>query len=43
MVDHATRTGANAIINMRYTANEIMTGITEVLAYGTAVTVEKLR
>jgi uncharacterized protein YbjQ (UPF0145 family) len=42
MVQHATRNGANAIINMRYTANEIMQGITEVLAYGTAVTVEKL-
>jgi uncharacterized protein YbjQ (UPF0145 family) len=33
--------GANAIIAMRYEANEIMDGITEVLAYGTAVVVEK--
>jgi uncharacterized protein YbjQ (UPF0145 family) len=40
MVDHATSAGANAIIAMRYDANEIADGITEVLAYGTAVTVE---
>ena len=33
--------GANAIIAMRYDANEIMDGIKEVLAYGTAVVVEK--
>jgi len=37
---HATEAGANAIIGMRYDANEIMEGITEVLAYGTAVIVE---
>ena len=42
MVQHAQAIGANAIINMRYDANEIMNGITEVLAYGTAVVVEKL-
>jgi uncharacterized protein YbjQ (UPF0145 family) len=42
MVEHAQQFGANAIINMRYDANEVMNGITEVLAYGTAVTVEKL-
>ncbi len=42
MVQHGTEAGANAIINMRYDANEIMSGVTEVLAYGTAVTVEKL-
>ena len=42
MVDHARRLGANAILAMRYDANEIMDGITEVLAYGTAVKVEKL-
>ncbi len=36
----AQRQGANAIIAMRYDANEIMDGITEVLAYGTAVVVE---
>ena len=41
MVQHAQVMGANAIINMRYDANEIMQGITEVLAYGTAVVVEK--
>ena len=40
MVRHAEEQGANAIIGMRYDANEIMEGITEVLAYGTAVTVE---
>ncbi len=41
MIEHARRMGANAIINMRYDANDVMTGLTEVLAYGTAVTVEK--
>ena len=40
MVAHASEVGANAIVAMRYDANEIMDGITEVLAYGTAVTVE---
>jgi uncharacterized protein YbjQ (UPF0145 family) len=40
MVEQATAAGANAIIAMRYDANEIMEGITEVLAYGTAVRVE---
>jgi uncharacterized protein YbjQ (UPF0145 family) len=40
MVQHATAAGANAIIGMRYDANEIADGITEVLAYGTAVVVE---
>ncbi len=42
MVQHANETGANAIINMRYDANDVMQGITEVLAYGTAVVVEKI-
>lgn len=42
MVQHAAEMGANAIINMRYDANEVMNGVTEVLAYGTAVVVEKL-
>ncbi len=42
MVEHAGKGGANAIIGMRYDANEIMDGITEVLAYGTAVVVEPL-
>lgn len=41
MVDHARQLGANAVIGMRYDANEIMSGVTEVLAYGTAVVVEK--
>lgn len=39
LVEHAREAGANAIIGMRYDANEIMDGITEVLAYGTAVVV----
>lgn len=42
MVQHAQQQGANAVINMRYDANDVMQGITEVLAYGTAVVVEKL-
>ena len=37
---HAREQGANAILAMRYDANEIMPGITEVLAYGTACVVE---
>lgn len=41
MLQHARALGANAIINMRYDANEVMSGLTEVLAYGTAVVVEK--
>jgi uncharacterized protein YbjQ (UPF0145 family) len=41
MLMHAHQSGANAIINMRYDANEVMAGMTEVLAYGTAVVVEK--
>jgi uncharacterized protein YbjQ (UPF0145 family) len=41
MVEHAQALGANAIIGMRYDANEVMDGVTEVLAYGTAVVVEK--
>jgi uncharacterized protein YbjQ (UPF0145 family) len=40
MVAHARDLGANAVIAMRYDANEIAAGITEVLAYGTAVVVE---
>jgi len=40
MCEHASQSGANAVICMRYDANEIMDGITEVLAYGTAVWVE---
>ena len=41
LVQHATEAGANAVIGMRYDANEIMEGITEVLAYGTAVVVSE--
>jgi uncharacterized protein YbjQ (UPF0145 family) len=41
MIKHAEDLGANGIINMRYDANEVMTGFTEVLAYGTAVILEK--
>ena len=42
LIQHAQVMGANAIIAMRYDADEIMQGITEVLAYGTAVVVEKV-
>jgi len=40
MLAHATARGGNAVIGMRYDANEVAAGITEVLAYGTAVVVE---
>ncbi len=39
LVIHANELGANAIINVRYDANEVMSGVTEVLCYGTAVQV----
>ncbi len=42
MVQHARQLGANAIIAVRYDATEVMPGVTEVLAYGTAVLVERL-
>ena len=42
MLQHAAVTTANAVIGMRYDANEVGQGITEVLAYGTAVQVEPL-
>ncbi|HEX9005777.1 MAG TPA: YbjQ family protein [Bacteroidota bacterium] len=41
MVQHASELGANAVVGMRYDANDVMAGVTEVLAYGTAVVVEK--
>jgi len=41
MMQHAEEHGANAIVSARYDANELMQGVTEVLAYGTAVWVEK--
>ena len=42
MMQHAAEHGANAVVAMRYDATEIMQGVTEVLAYGTAVQVEKI-
>jgi uncharacterized protein YbjQ (UPF0145 family) len=41
LLQHAGEIGANAVVGMRYDANEIMNGVTEVLAYGTAVVVER--
>ncbi len=43
MVQHAEEIGANAIIGFRYDANEVMSSVTEVLAYGTAVILEKTK
>lgn len=40
MLQHAEQLGANAVVGIRYDANEVMQGVTEVLCYGTAVTVE---
>jgi uncharacterized protein YbjQ (UPF0145 family) len=40
LLDHAAESGANALIGVRYDANEVAAGVTEVLAYGTAVVVE---
>lgn len=42
MITHAEQIGANGIIGFRYDANEVMSGVTEVLAYGTAVLFEKI-
>jgi uncharacterized protein YbjQ (UPF0145 family) len=42
MLQNASERGANAIISMRYDANEVISGVNEVLAYGTAVLVEKI-
>jgi uncharacterized protein YbjQ (UPF0145 family) len=42
MLEHAAQLGANAVVGARYDATEIMQGVTEVLAYGTAVVVEKV-
>jgi uncharacterized protein YbjQ (UPF0145 family) len=41
MIQHAAEHGANAVIGVRYDATEVMQGVTEVLAYGTAVQVER--
>jgi uncharacterized protein YbjQ (UPF0145 family) len=40
MMQHAAEHGANAVLGVRYDANEVMQGVTEVLAYGSAVVVE---
>ncbi len=40
MLQHAAQLGANAVVGVRYDATEIMQGVTEVLAYGTAVIVQ---
>jgi uncharacterized protein YbjQ (UPF0145 family) len=40
MMEHAAERGANAVIGVRYDATEVMQGVTEVIAYGTAVQVE---
>jgi len=42
MLRHAAERGANAVIGMRFDANDVAEGVTEVLAYGTAVVVEPL-
>jgi uncharacterized protein YbjQ (UPF0145 family) len=42
LLKHADDLGANAIIAMRYDSNEVMSGVTEVLAYGTAVVVRRV-
>ena len=42
MIQHATELGGNAIVGARYDTTEIASGVTEVLAYGTAVVVEPL-
>ena len=42
LLQHAGEHGANAVIGMRYDATEVMQGVTEVLAYGTAVDVERI-
>ena len=43
MLRHAAEMGANAVIGMRYDANEVADGVTEVLAYGTAVVLEAIQ
>ena len=42
LLQHAGEHGANAVVAMRYDATEVMQGVTEVLAYGTAVQVERV-
>src|SRR5438445_78080 len=43
MLQHAGELGANAVVGARYDATEVMQGVTEVLAYGTAVVVEAVK
>jgi uncharacterized protein YbjQ (UPF0145 family) len=43
MLNHAAAMGANAVVGARYDATEVMQGVTEVLAYGTAVLVEPVK
>ncbi len=43
LIEHAEKKGANAIVAMRYDANEMASAVTEVLAYGTAVVIEEIR
>jgi uncharacterized protein YbjQ (UPF0145 family) len=43
MLEHARQHGANAVIGIRYDATEVMSGVTEVLCYGTAVVVEEVK
>ena len=43
MLQHAAELGANAVVGARYDATEVMQGVTEVLAYGTAVVVEQAK
>jgi uncharacterized protein YbjQ (UPF0145 family) len=42
MLQHAAERGANAVVSMRYDTTEVMQGVTEVLAYGAAVQVERI-
>jgi uncharacterized protein YbjQ (UPF0145 family) len=42
LLEHAAQHGANAVVALRYDATEVMQGVTEVLAYGTAVQVERM-
>jgi uncharacterized protein YbjQ (UPF0145 family) len=43
MLEHASQVGANAVVAMRYDANDVAAGVTEVLAYGTAVVIEPVK
>jgi uncharacterized protein YbjQ (UPF0145 family) len=43
MLVHAAELGGNAVVGARYDATEVMQGVTEVLAYGTAVFVETVK